>query len=90
MIINNKIIAKFNKENIENVSSGSTFKEISGTHMKNFKIIVPNKDILDNFNKTIISYDGLLSKNYEEIDNLTEIKDTLLPKLMNGEIILNN
>ena len=92
-IMNNNYVyyfLKFNKKNIENVSSGSTFKEISGTHMKNFKIIVPNKDILDNFNKIIISYDGVLSKNYEEIDNLTEIKDTLLTKLMNGEIILNN
>ena len=92
-IMNNNYVyyfLKFNKENIENVSSGSTFKEISGTHMKNFKIIVPEKCILDNFNKLITSYDKLLNKSYKEIDDLTEIKNILLPKLMNGEIILNN
>ena len=90
-IINNNYVyyfLKLNKENIENISSGSTFKEISGTHMKNLKIIVPEKDILDNFNKLIISYNELLSKNYEEIDSLMEARDILLPKLMNGEIIL--
>lgn len=89
-IMNNNYVyyfLKFNKENIENISSGSTFKEISGTHMKNFKIIVPSKDILDNFNRMIISYDELLIKNYEEIDSLIEIKNIILPKLMGGEII---
>lgn len=91
-IINNNYIyyfLKFNKENIENISSGSTFKEISGTHMKNINIIVPNKKILDKFNQLIISYDNLFSKNYQEIDSLIEIRDSLLPKLMSGNIKLN-
>ena len=91
-IINNNYIyyfLKLNKENIENISSGSTFKEISGIHMKNINIIVPNKKILDKFNQLIISYDNLFSKNYEEIDSLIEIRDSLLPKLMSGNIKLN-
>lgn len=88
-IINNNYIyyfLKYNKENIENVSSGSTFKEISGTHMKNIKIIVPIKNILDKFNGVIESFDKLLDKNYMDIDILTEVRDNLLPKLMSGEI----
>lgn len=88
-IMNNNYMYYFlkcNKENIENVSSGSTFKEISGTHMKNIKIIVPSKVILDKFNDLIKSFDSLLKKNYEDIDTLEEIRDNLLPKLMSGEI----
>lgn len=77
---------KYNKENIENVSSGSTFKEISGSHMKNIKIIVPSKIIIDKFNDLVSSFDSLLKKNYEDIDTLEEIRDSLLPKLMSGEI----
>ena len=91
-IINNNYIyyfLKFNKENIENISSGSTFKEISGTHMKNINIIVPNKKILDKFNKLIMSYDNLFLLNYQEIDSLIEIRDSILPKLMSGNIKLN-
>lgn len=88
-IMNNNYVyyfLKYNKENIENVSSGSTFKEISGSHMKNIKIIVPSKVILDKFNDLIKSFDSLLKKNYEDIDTLEEIRDSLLPKLMSGEI----
>lgn len=88
-IMNNNYIyyfLKYNKENIENVSSGSTFKEISGTHMKSIKIIVPNKVTLDKFNDLVNSFDNLLKKNYKDIDALEEIRDNLLPKLMSGKI----
>ncbi|MFR8869199.1 MAG: restriction endonuclease subunit S [Paraclostridium sordellii] len=91
-IINNNYVyyfLKYNKENIENVSSGSTFKEISGTHMKNIKIIVPIKNILDKFNGVIESFDKLLDKNYMDIDILAEVRDNLLPKLMSGELELS-
>lgn len=91
-IINNNYVyyfLKYNKENIENVSSGSTFKEISGSHMKSIKIIVPTKNILDIFNGVIESFDKLLDKNYIDIDILTEARNSLLPKLMSGEIKCN-
>ena len=90
-IMNNNYVyyfLKYNKENIENVSSGSTFKEISGSHMKNIKIIVPSKFILDKFNDLIKSFDSLLKKNYEDIDILEQIRDSLLPKLMTGDVNL--
>ena len=90
-IMNNNYVyyfLKYNKENIENVSSGSTFKEISGTHMKNIKIIVPRKFILDKFNDIIESFDSLLKKNYEDMDVLEQIRDSLLPKLMTGDVNL--
>lgn len=88
-IINNNYVyyfLKYNKEMIENISSGSTFKEISGTHMKNIKIIVPTKNILDRFNEIIKSFDKLLDKNYIDIDVLTEARDNLLPKFVSGEL----
>lgn len=34
-------LLKFNKENIENMGSGTTFKEVSGSTMKNIEVIVP-------------------------------------------------
>lgn len=34
-------LLKFNKNNIENMGSGTTFKEISGTTMKNIEVLVP-------------------------------------------------
>ena len=34
-------LLKFNKDNIENMGSGTTFKEVSGNTMKNIKVKVP-------------------------------------------------
>lgn len=79
----------FLKENlsaIENVASGSTFKEISGSTMKNFTAIIPDSDILSEFQSfcnPIFEQQRAL-----ECENryLSALRDTLLPKLMNGEI----
>lgn len=88
-IINNNYIyyfLKLNKEKIENISSGSTFKEISGTTMKNIELIVPSKSILDKFNDLVKSFDRILVKNYTENESIENIRNNLLPKLMNGDI----
>lgn len=77
---------KANKDAIESVASGSTFKEVSGTLMKRIKIVVPTMDVLTRFNNVVKSFDGLLMKNYKEIDLLINLRDSLLPKLMSGEI----
>ena len=34
-------LLKYNKSNIENIGSGTTFKEISATVMKNFEVKIP-------------------------------------------------
>lgn len=79
----------FLKENlalIESRASGSTFKEISGSAMKQIPVLVPNEDILISFNKQFeLSFD-LQEKIEEENRKLSLIRDTLLPKLMSGEI----
>lgn len=88
-IINNNYIyyfLKLNKEKIENISSGSTFKEISGSTMKNIELIVPSKSILDKFNDLVKSFDRILVKNYTENESIETIRNNLLPKLMNGDI----
>lgn len=88
-IINNNYVyyyLKFNKEKIENIASGSTFKEVSGATMKMFDILVPTIDILNKFKDVVESYDDILRTNYIENDALIQIRDSLLPKLMSGEI----
>lgn len=79
-------LLKIQKEKIESVASGSTFKEVSGKTMKEYKIILPQRMLLNRFKDITDSFDGLIIKNEEELDRLQEIRDTLLPKLMSGEI----
>ena len=75
-----------NTSNIEAQATGSTFKEASGALMKSLDIVIPNNSLIEEF-------EGLMSPIFdkqegleEENTTLTTLRDTLLPKLMNGEI----
>jgi type I restriction enzyme S subunit len=79
----------FLKENIdliESRASGSTFKEVSGAVMKQIPVLIPTTKLLNNFIiqcKSIFDYQEMLE---DENLVLTATRDTLLPKLMSGEI----
>lgn len=71
---------------IENMASGSTFKEVSGTTMKGIPAIIPDDDTLNRFQEEctpIFEKQELL-----EAENalLAEIRDSLLPHLMSGDL----
>lgn len=72
----------------QNMNRGSTQPLITQTDMKNIPIILPTTDILEKFEGTV----GTLMRQYEENNRqnakLAEIRNTLLPKLMAGEIDL--
>ena len=75
---------------IENKATGSTFKEASGSLIKSLSVIIPPKEVLDKFEalqkSTFVRQESLEEENM----NLASLRDTLLPKLMSGEIELNN
>lgn len=72
---------------IENKSTGSTFKEASGSLMKSLRVILPDKDILCKFEE-VCSPVFNLQRDYEkESSRLAALRDALLPKLMSGELI---
>jgi len=75
-----------NFELIDNMASGSTFKEISGTAMKNVPVLIPDDRNLFAFQSFCNSIFTEQEKLETENKNLAKIRDTLLPKLMNGEI----
>ena len=80
---------KNNVSNIESMASGSTFKEASGSLMKSLKVVVPPIDLLHNFEENVSSLFDKQEFLEEEITHLTNFRDTLLPKLMSGEIDVN-
>ena len=50
------------------------------------QIYVPPDEVFDEFYKIDINFNNLIKLNNIEIENLTNLRDTLLPKLMSGEI----
>ena len=75
-----------NTENIESKATGSTFKEASGALMKSLELVIPSDDILEKFEKIMLPIFESQEKFEEENETLATLRDTLLPKLMNGEI----
>lgn len=81
-------LLKHKLPSIEQAASGSTFKEISGKGLKNIIILLPNENLVRHFNEIVkVYFDKIKNLELESL-YLRELRDTLLPKLMSGEIEL--
>ncbi|MBK8291017.1 MAG: restriction endonuclease subunit S [Flammeovirgaceae bacterium] len=78
-----------NMDTIENAGNGSVFQEISKASFKNLELVIPPNDKLKLFNKEIEPLFQKLKYNTIQIHTLTQLRDTLLPKLMSGEARIN-
>jgi type I restriction enzyme, S subunit len=67
-------------------ASGSTFKEISGTVIKTIKVCLPKKDIVNNFTQNVSQTFERQNILEQENQTLSELRDWLLPILMNGQV----
>lgn len=77
---------KYKLKEIQNLGSGSTFKEVSGNVMKKVIVLIPDAEVLNSFNG-ICEIIFNKQRNLEKQNHiLADLRDTLLPKLMNGEI----
>lgn len=77
---------KHNLPVIEGMASGSTFKEVSGSTMKNIPAVIPDAETLARFNDfctPIFVQQRILE---EQSQSLAALRDNLLPKLMSSEI----
>ena len=78
-----------NTDKIESKASGSTFKEASGSLMKTLEVIIPADGILKQFEAELAPILNKQESIAREIQTLTTLRDTLLPKLMSGELRIN-
>ena len=74
---------------IVNHSSGSTFKEVSGSVLKEIYICLPPVSITEKFKETVDAIFERQNKLELESQTLTELRDWLLPMLMNGQVKVN-
>lgn len=75
---------------IEGMASGSTFKEISGTAMKSVPTVMPDADtiqLFSSFCEPVFKEQEILEA---ENQRLSALRDSLLPKLMSGELDVSN
>ena len=66
--------------------NGSVFTNLKTDILKNHMVVVPNIDVLNYFDNWINSFHNKIHAVQIDVDNLSRIRDTLLPKLMSGEL----
>ncbi|MBX9637550.1 restriction endonuclease subunit S [Nitrosomonas sp.] len=71
---------------IINSSVGTTIPHLKKTDLLSFKIIIPDNYKLNEFNKIVESFFLKMNSNSKQIRTLETLRDTLLPKLMSGEV----
>ncbi|SCJ97215.1 EcoKI restriction-modification system protein HsdS [uncultured Clostridium sp.] len=67
-------------------STSSIATAINSKIVKTIPIIIPEEDIMKNFKKIIGVLFKQIKENSLEIESLIDLRDSLLPKLMSGEI----
>jgi type I restriction enzyme S subunit len=75
-----------NMDIIKQHAGGSTFAEISKRDFRPLPVLVPNKEVLNAYSDKAGSLYDLITANMNENKTLENIRDTLLPRLISGEI----
>jgi len=70
--------------------NGSVFTNLKTDILRNQVVVVPPQELINKFEETIQLIFMQLKENCKEINVLTELRDSLLPKLLSGEINLAN
>lgn len=77
---------KYVTPEIENKSTGSTFKEASGALMKSLQVIMPEQKVFEEFEEIVSPLFARIESLEKESSRLSLLRDTLLPRLMSGEL----
>ncbi|HEL2599910.1 TPA: restriction endonuclease subunit S [Streptococcus suis] len=80
----------YHLKNIEmlmsNQSAGTIMKNISQTTLSEIRIVIPNKEIQKVFSNEVRSLLDVIENNLKQNQELTQLRDWLLPMLMNGQV----
>jgi len=75
-----------NMDLIKSRAGGTTFAEISKRNFRPIPVLVPTKPVLDTFMERVVLLHRRVWLNVRQDRRLAELRDTLLPKLLSGEI----
>lgn len=74
---------------IQNLGTGTTFKEVSKDELGRFAILYPPKKLIATFEEKMAPIFDVQFNKVKEITRLTALRDKLLPLLMNGQVVID-
>nr|WP_295589663.1 site-specific tyrosine recombinase/integron integrase [uncultured Methanobrevibacter sp.] len=78
--------SNFGQYLISTITAGSVQSKFNKTEFKSLELTMPDDELIIKFNEFVSPIFDYKNKISDEIANLTKLRDTLLPKLMSGEI----
>ena len=69
---------------------GTVFGSINRDALNSLPIMIPPVSVIDAFEELVAPLDNMIRNNYDEICRLTSIRDSILPKLMSGELDISD
>lgn len=75
---------------IQGIKGGSAQPKFNKTDFKNLPIFLPPDDLLEQFHQIVKPMFELIDENNTENQALTRTRDTILPRLMSGELDVSN
>jgi type I restriction enzyme S subunit len=69
-------------------NSGTTFGSITKDDLFNLKLVYPDEEHLKKYDLMVSKYNQLILNNHIQNQQLTQLRDWLLPMLMNGQITI--
>lgn len=79
---------KFRKHSISKMTGTSGRKRVKADELANYKMPIPSEEILLNFEKQTSCFFDKMTLNTKENQKLSELRDWLLPMLMNGQVTM--
>jgi type I restriction enzyme S subunit len=73
-------------DELQSAAYGSVFDTITTNTFKGLSITLPHEEEIIQFNNSVEPYFSKILSNQTQIRTLTAMRDTLLPKLMSGEV----
>ncbi len=70
----------------ESQSHGSAQANVSGADLMKFAVVIPSAQVLNIFNQLVGKLIEKILANFEQAKTLTNLRDTLLPRLISGQL----
>jgi type I restriction enzyme S subunit len=77
-------------DEIKSRASGTTFAEISKKNFKKIPVVMPEELLVSIYSKQASSLYEAIENKVRESDTLAKLRDSLLPKLLSGELTVNS
>ena len=74
------------KNYVEATHTGTSIPHISQSQILDYEILIPPTDLILKFSSLVSNFWDKMEKNSNQIATLENLRDTLLPKLMSGEV----